>query len=67
MYGRQVTDSVLETPAIDPAEKEKIRAVGYAEAQACVSVGISLGAMPLVAGLAALGVAVRAKKKLSQG
>jgi hypothetical protein len=67
MYGRQVTDNALDTPAIDPAVKERIRTVGYAEANACVSVGFSIGAMPLVAGVIALGVALRAKKKLAQG
>lgn len=67
MYGRQVTDSTLDSLAMEPAEKEKVRDAGYAEANACVSVGFSLGAMPLVAGCAALAVALRAKKKLSQG
>jgi hypothetical protein len=65
MYGRQVTDSAIET--VDPALREKIRQVGYQEADSCVDVGISLGAMPLVAGVIALGVAFRAKKKLAEG
>lgn len=64
MYGRQVTDSVLET--VDPAQREKIRMQGYQEADSCVDVGISLGAMPLVAGVIALAVALRAKKKLAE-
>jgi hypothetical protein len=66
MYGRQVTDSALDSPDIEPALKERIRTAGYEEASACVSVGLSLGAMPVVAGVIALGVALRAKKKLSE-
>lgn len=67
MYGRQVTDSVVDSPAIDPAQRERIRQQGYLEANSCVSVGLSLGAMPLAAGAIALAVALRAKRKLSEG
>lgn len=64
MYGRSVTDSALSDPSIDPVQRERIRAAGHEEAGACVSVGFSLGAMPLVAGTIALFVTLRAKKRL---
>ena len=66
MYGRQVTDSVVDSGAVDPSRREQIRQAGYQEADACIPVGLSLGAMPLVAGVIALAVALRAKKKLAE-
>jgi hypothetical protein len=67
MYGRQVTDNALDSGAIDPAQKERIRQQGYLEADSCVQVGLSLGALPLVAGVIALGVGLRARRKLAEG
>jgi hypothetical protein len=66
MYGRQVTDSVVDSNAIDPSRREQIRQMGYQEADSCIPVGLSLGATPLVAGVIALAVALRAKKKLAE-
>ncbi|HLM72071.1 MAG TPA: hypothetical protein VK459_05260 [Polyangiaceae bacterium] len=66
MYGRQVTDSVVDSNAIDPSRREQIRQMGYQEADACIPVGLSLGATPLVAGVIALAVALRAKKRLAE-
>jgi hypothetical protein len=64
-YGRGVTDSTVSALGSPGPEQEKLRQMGYAEAESCVSVGLSLGAMPLVAGCIALLVAVRAKKRLA--
>lgn len=66
LYGRQVTDSVVDgVKSLDPTKREQIRQQGYQEADACIPVGLSLGATPFVAGVIALAVALRAKKKLT--
>jgi hypothetical protein len=65
MYGRSVTDNAVSTAGLSVPDQERLRAAGYAEAESCVSVGLSLGAMPLVAGVIALLVAIRARKRLA--
>lgn len=54
--GRAKIDAVLESGAIEPAFRERIRAEGYREADGCLLVGAVAGAFPLVASLLALGL-----------
>jgi MFS family permease len=63
LYGRATVDAVLDSEAIDPAQKERIRMMGYEEAGSCVTIGLSLGALPFLVGAAALALALVAGRK----
>ena len=54
--GRAKVDAVLESGAIEPLFRERIRVEGYREADGCLLVGAVAGAFPLVASLLALGL-----------
>ena len=56
--GRSKVDAVLESEAIEPAFRERIRAEGYREADNCLLVGAAAGAFPLVLSLLAVGLVV---------
>lgn len=68
LYGRAMIDDVLQSAAIEPAQRERIRAAGYEEAGSCVTLGLSFGALPFVIGMAALALALVAggKQQTSQ-
>ena len=53
--GRSKVDSVLGVVTAD--QRERLKAVGYAEAAQCTKLGLGFGALPMVLGLAAVGVA----------
>ncbi|MEZ4222416.1 MAG: hypothetical protein R3B13_15870 [Polyangiaceae bacterium] len=55
--GRSKVDEVLTSGAIDPAMKERIRAVGYAEAKSCTTLGLTFGALPGLLSVIAVGLA----------
>ncbi len=57
LLGRAKTDQVLDMPGITPFDKERIRQMGYEEANGCLMVGGVLGALPLVLGVTAVTVA----------
>jgi hypothetical protein len=54
--GRAKVDSVLESGAIEPAFRERIRVEGYREADGCLLVGAFAGAFPVVVSLLAFGL-----------
>jgi hypothetical protein len=58
-WGQQQVEDAISGPSVSPEVKERIRQVGFEEAQQCVPVGASIGVLPLiVAGIAlALGFA----------
>src|SRR5277367_3865602 len=53
--GLAMTEAALSGDSVDPAQKERIRAVGTAEAGQCVKVGAATGALPFVMGAVAVG------------
>lgn len=57
LLGRMKVDEAVSGGAINPEMRERIRAVGYAEARQCTTLGGVVGALPLVLALGALGVA----------
>ncbi|WP_437544867.1 hypothetical protein WME97_37215 [Sorangium sp. So ce367] len=48
---------------IDATQREMIRRVGTEEANQCVNIGASLGALPLVIGAAAVGIGLALRNK----
>lgn len=66
VLGRSKVDEALSGGGIDPTHKERIRQVGYQEAGQCTTLGASLGALPLVLSLVALGVAALRRKPAPQ-
>jgi hypothetical protein len=54
--GRAKIDAVLESGAIEPEFRERIRSEGYREADNCFLVGAVAGALPLVLSLLAVGL-----------
>lgn len=61
--GRALTDSVIDSPAVDPEVRERIREEGYKEAAACLTVGGVTGAVPLAFALGALAFAYTRPKE----
>jgi hypothetical protein len=55
--GRAIVENALANGAVDPAYEESIRQQGYEEADSCVVVGGTCTGLPLVLGIAALGLA----------
>ena len=62
-YGRSITDAAVAGNSIDPVLRESIRATGYAEAGACVPVGLSLGVLPALLSITALALALALSAK----
>ncbi len=62
MLGRSVTDEALSGGSVDPSHREKIRQVGYAEADRCTSLGLTGSALPLLLSLSAIGLAFAKRK-----
>jgi hypothetical protein len=56
--GKQKVDEVVDSVAIDPSQRERIRQQGYREAAACVPVGLGASALPFVLSAVALGIAL---------
>jgi hypothetical protein len=56
--GRSRVDEVVSGGSIDPAHVEEIRAAGYAEAAQCKKVGLGGSALPGIAAILALAVAL---------
>ena len=52
--GRAKVDAVLESGAVDPSFRDRIRDEGYKEADGCVLVGAIAGGFPLVVSLLAV-------------
>ncbi len=52
--GRNATDRAVSSGAIAPADAERLRATGYAEASQCLPVGMLSGALPIFAGAVVL-------------
>lgn len=69
LLGRQMglsrMEEVLGDPSIDidPHQRQLIRRVGTEEANQCVKIGGSLGAAPLLLGVAAIGIGLALRKK----
>lgn len=62
MIGKSAVDRALSGPSVDPAQGERIRRVGYAEAGQCTNLGASFGVLPLVLAVAAIGVGALRKR-----
>lgn len=56
VIGRGAVDSAVSGGAVDPAQAERIRQLGYQEAAQCTTLGASFGALPLLLALAAIAV-----------
>lgn len=65
VIGRGAVDSAV-TGAVEPAQAERIRQLGYREAAQCTTLGASFGALPLVLALAALALGALRKKPAPQ-
>lgn len=63
MLGREKVDGVVNSSAIDPSQRERIRAEGYREAQGCVIVGSTFGGPALLFSAAATLLAFLRKRK----
>jgi hypothetical protein len=50
-------DQVLRFPDIDPSQRERIRELGYQEAESCVIIGAALSTPPMMFSLIALAIA----------
>ncbi len=57
MQGERITDQVVDSAAIDPTQRERIRAEGYRESAACTTVGLGATAAPFFLSALALVVA----------
>jgi hypothetical protein len=55
-------EAAISGTAIDPSQKERIRAVGNAEAGQCVAVGAATGALPFVMGAIAVALGLSLRK-----
>ena len=62
VLGKQKTDEALSGESVSPEDKARIREMGYAEAGQCTTLGASFGALPLLLGLAALGLGLLRRK-----
>jgi hypothetical protein len=58
VQGKSKVDAVVDSVGIDPAQRERIRQQGYAEAGACLPVGLGASALPFVLSAVALGIAL---------
>ena len=63
-WGRDNADNAVSGPSLTESDRERIRALGYADACSCVTVGFETGAAPLLFGAGALLLALRARKSL---
>ncbi len=60
--GRQVIESAISGASVNPEQKARIRAEGYRESGECTTLGLGVGALPLLLALAALGVGLGRRK-----
>jgi hypothetical protein len=56
-------DGAISGEGIDPEQRERIRVVGYREADSCVAIGGALTAVPLFLAAIALGTAYALRRK----
>lgn len=54
--GKNLTDQAVTSGAISPEDRERIRAVGYAEAQTCTTIGLTGAVVPALLALGAIGL-----------
>jgi len=64
---RSKVDSVLDGNLIEPGLRERIRAEGYEEAALCLRLGFGAGAVPLLFGLVAVGLALALSPRRTAG
>jgi|HubBroStandDraft_2_1064218.scaffolds.fasta_scaffold1442555_1 hypothetical protein len=66
LLGRQsglaVMEAAISGTSVDPSQKERIRALGTAEAAQCVNVGAATGALPFLMGAVAVGLGLALRK-----
>lgn len=55
---RRRVEAALEGPAIEPAQRARILAVGYAEAAQCTNLGLGFGVLPLTLAAGAFALAL---------
>jgi hypothetical protein len=60
--GQSRTDGAISGESIDPSMKERIREEGYRESRQCVSVGGVNAAVPLLAGVVAVIIAMSRRR-----
>jgi hypothetical protein len=61
--GRLVVNRALEGEVLDPSHIDRIRVAGYAEAEQCTTLGLVVGALPLVVAVAGVLVAFLRRRK----
>jgi hypothetical protein len=61
--GKRQIDQVLGS--VDPGQRERIRAVGEAEARQCTSLGLIAGGLPALLSVVALGIGAARKRSSS--
>jgi hypothetical protein len=61
--GRNMVERALV--GVTPEQRERILAVGYAEAAQCTRLGLGFGALPMALGFAGIGVALVRRKTRS--
>jgi hypothetical protein len=61
--GRATVDRALSSPFVDASQRERIRELGYREAESCLAVGGACSAAPLLFALIALAVAYALHRK----
>lgn len=67
MWNRSKIEDALAGASVDPAQKERIREIGQAEAAQCTTLGLGAGALPLLLSIAALGAAFMRRKSRPEG
>lgn len=63
MWGRSMTNGAIAGESISPLQKERIQRAGYDESRSCSRFALAFGALPLLAGAAAMAVGVAARRK----
>ncbi len=66
-YGKSVVDGAVSGHSIDPAQRERIRKVGYEEAGTCTGLGLGFGALPGLLSILGLGIAIARRKGREPG
>lgn len=63
LWGRNMTNQAILGESISPLQKERIQRAGYDESRSCARFALAFGALPLLAGAAAMAVGVAQRRK----
>jgi len=63
LWARQRVDAILTSGVVDPEQTDRLRTEGYREAGQCISVGTTIGILPIVMAAIAIGIGAARKSK----